>query len=174
MIPDVFGFVQWLVIVVALQRLAELALARCNTRRLLAQGGIEVGAGHYPAIIAIHALWLAACFAFIPSEARANIPLLVTFIALQACRIWVIASLGEYWTTRVISLPGRALVRRGPYCFVRHPNYIVVALEIACLPLMFGAWPIAVLFSVVNGLILFWRIRVEDEALSSRREVKTH
>jgi methyltransferase len=83
----------------------------------------------------------------------------------------VVASLGPYWTTRIITLPDAPLVRRGPYRFLRHPNYVVVAAEIAVLPLVFGAWPIALVFSLLNAVMLAWRIRIEEQALASRRGV---
>jgi methyltransferase len=90
---------------------------------------------------------------------------------LQGMRLWVIASLGPYWTTRIITLPNAALVRRGPYRYLRHPNYAVVIAEIAALPLAFGAWDIAVAFSALNAALIAWRIRVEDRILDPRRGI---
>jgi len=87
---------------------------------------------------------------------------------LQGLRVWVLATLGRYWTTRIITLPGAPLVRRGPYRWLRHPNYVVVAGEIAVLPLAFGAWQIAVVFSLANALVLWIRIRSEERALATR------
>lgn len=162
--------VLWPVVgLVVAQRLGELAYARHNTRRLLAQGGIEVGSRHYPAIVALHAAWLIALVATVPAATPANLPLLVVFIALQGVRLWVLASLGRYWTTRVITVPDAPLVCRGPYRFTRHPNYLVVIAEIAVLPLIFGAWQIAAVFSALNLALLTHRIRVENAALASRR-----
>jgi len=159
----------WIVIaLVTLLRLAELAHARRNTARLMARGAIEHGRGHYPVIVALHAGWLAALAALIPPDTPAQWPWLAVFAALQVARVWVIASLGPYWTTRIITLPDAPLVRRGPYRFLRHPNYLVVVGEIAVLPLAFGAWQIALAFSILNALILVWRIRVEQAALASR------
>ncbi|MEX2615820.1 MAG: isoprenylcysteine carboxylmethyltransferase family protein [Alphaproteobacteria bacterium] len=163
------GLAQWIVLAVAVQRILELALARRNTVRLLAAGGIEAGAAHYPVIVLFHAAWLVANFIFLPADSAANGLLLAVFCLLQAGRVWVIASLGRYWTTRIITLPGQPLAARGPYRLMRHPNYAIVALEIACLPLIFGAWHIAILFTVANLLILAWRIRVEDRTLAPRR-----
>ena len=165
MVP--LGWAQILVLLVAAQRLAELWLARRNTRRLCAQGGIEYGAGHYPLIVALHAAWLLSLFGLLPAAAAPDFWLLGVFVGLQAARVWVIASLGEHWTTRVIVVPGRRAVRRGPYRFLRHPNYLIVALEIAVLPLAFGAWELALAFSLLNAAVLFVRIRVEDQALSA-------
>lgn len=160
----------WLVLgLVAAQRLAELIHSRRNTRRLLAEGGHEVGAGHYPLIVGLHAAWLLALLLLVPSEAPVNWPLLALFLALQAARLWVLASLGRFWTTRIVILPGAPLVRRGPYRYLRHPNYLVVAAEIAVLPLVFGAWGIALVFSLLNLVLLIQRIRIEDAALAPRR-----
>ena len=162
--------VLWPVVgLVVAQRLVELAYARRNSRRLLAEGGVEVGARHYPAIVALHAAWLVALAVTVPADTPANLPLLAGFIALQGVRLWVLASLGRYWTTRVITVSGAPLVRRGPYRFMRHPNYLVVIAEIAVLPLIFGAWQIAAIFSALNVALLAHRIRVEDAALAPRR-----
>ncbi len=162
--------VQIVVLLVALQRLAELIYARRNARRLLAAGATEAGAGHYPLLVLLHAVWLAALFFLVPAAAEVNWGLLALFLLLQAGRVWVIASLGRYWTTRVITLPEAPLVRRGPYRFLRHPNYLIVVAEIAVLPLAFGAWQIALVFSLLNAALLAWRIRVEDRALAPRRQ----
>lgn len=160
----------WLVLaLVAAQRLAELLYARRNTRRLIAAGGYEVGAAHYPLLVALHGVWLVSLAAFVPAEQAPNWPLLAVFVMLQCLRLWILASLGRYWTTRIITLPGAPLVRRGPYRFVKHPNYLVVAGEIAVLPLAFGAWEIAVVFSLANAAVLALRIRCEERALGERR-----
>ena len=160
---------RWLVLLVAAQRLTEVAWARRNERRLRASGGVEIGARHYPLFFALHGSWLAALWLLVPADAPVVGPLLVLFALLQAARLWVIASLGRYWTTRVISIPNAPLVRQGPYRWLRHPNYLVVAGEIAVLPLAFGAWQIALVFSTLNGLLLWHRIRVEAAALAPRR-----
>jgi methyltransferase len=160
------SLVQIVVLIVALQRLAELAYGRRNTRRLLAAGGREIGAGHYPVLVLLHSAWLLALFTLVPAEAPVNLWLLGLFVALQAGRLWVIASLGPYWTTRIVTLPNAPLVRRGPYRFWRHPNYVIVAAEIAVLPLAFGAWQIAVVSSLVNLPLLAHRIRIENTALN--------
>lgn len=152
-------------------RLVELAHARRNTMRLLAAGAVEVGAGHYPLMVGLHAAWLAAMALAIPADAPPRPWLLGVFALLLAARLWVITSLGPNWTTRILTLPGRPLVRRGPYRFVRHPNYLVVTGEIAVLPLAFGAWRLAAVFSLLNGLLLAWRIRREDQALAPRRNL---
>lgn len=155
---------------VAAQRVAELLLARRNTVRLLASGAHEVGRRHYPLFVALHTGWLLAMLAFVPGDAPPLWGLLALFLLLQACRLWVLAALGPFWTTRVITLPGAPLVRGGPYRFFRHPNYLVVTAEIACLPLAFGAWEVALAFSCLNALLLTHRIRVEETALRNREE----
>ena len=163
------GAAQWLVLTVALLRLVELAYAGRNARRLRARGAHEVGARHYSALVALHAAWLATIFATVPQNTPPSLPLAALFAVLLVARAWTIASLGRYWTTRVITLPDEPLVRRGPYRFLRHPNYLIVAGEIAVLPLIFGAWRLALLFSVANAALLWYRIRVEDRALAPRR-----
>jgi len=167
MIP--FGPPQWIVLAVLAQRLAELVLARRNAARLLAAGGREHGAGHYPLFFAVQGGWLAALFALTPPEAPLQWGWLAAFAALQAGRVWVIASLGRFWTTRIVTVPGAPLVRRGPYRWCRHPNYVVVAGETAVLPLAFGQWEIALAASVANALLLRHRIRAEEAALAAAR-----
>ena len=149
---------------VTLSRLVELPIARANTRRLLAAGGREVAAGHYPLIVALHVAWLATLWWLAPGRAI-SIPLLALFGLVGLARIWVIQTLGPRWTTRIILVPGETLVRHGPYRFVDHPNYMVVIAEIALLPLVFGLWSVAAIFSVLNALILAVRIREENRAL---------
>jgi methyltransferase len=153
---------------VTLQRLCELAVAHRNAARLLAAGGIEHGAGHYPAMIALHAAWLGGLWLLAPGR-PVNLWWLAVYVALQAARAWVLLSLGRRWTTRVIVLPGAPLVRSGPYRFLRHPNYAVVVAEVAVLPLVFGLRWCALLFSLLNALVLLVRVRVEGAALDSRR-----
>ncbi len=162
---------QVLALLVAVQRLIEMAHATRNARRLLAEGGIEYGARHFPLFVVLHGAWLVAVFALVPPEAPVSWPLLALYGLLQVGRAWVLVTLGRYWTTRVITVPGAPLVRRGPYRLMRHPNYLVLAGEIAVLPLAFGAWEIALVFSLANAALLAWRIRVEDAALAPRRQV---
>jgi methyltransferase len=154
---------------VVVQRLVELAYAERNTRALLKRGAVEVGRAHYPFIVALHALWLLAIVIMLPPNPMIRWSPLALFLMLQAGRIWVIATLGPYWTTRIITLAGAPLVRSGPYRFVRHPNYLIVAGEIAVLPLVFGELAVCLVFSVLNAALLLWRIRQEDAALSLRR-----
>jgi methyltransferase len=150
---------------VTLQRLGELALARRNTRRLLQQGGVETGAEHYPVIVGLHAAWLVGLW-LLAWNRPIHLEWLAVFVVLQALRVWVIASLGGRWTTRIITLPDAPLVRRGPYRFLPHPNYLVVAGEIAVLPLAFGLPAYAAVFSLLNASLLWVRIRAENKALA--------
>jgi len=151
---------------VTLQRVAELFLARRNSARLLARGGVEVGAGHYPFIVSLHAAWLIGLW--IMAWDRPVAPLWMSlFLLLQLLRIWVIATLGDRWTTRIIVLPGAPLVRRGPYRVLSHPNYAVVVAEIAVLPIAFGLPAYALIFSALNAAVLWVRIRAENRALAS-------
>jgi methyltransferase len=150
---------------VTAQRLAELWLSNRNTRRLLDQGAVEIGRGHYPLIVGVHVAWLAALWWLAPGR-PINWPLLFVFVLLQLARLWVLATLGPRWTTRIIVLPGARLVRSGPYRYVDHPNYLIVALEIAVLPLVFGLAGVALVFSLLNAAVLSIRIRAENEALS--------
>ncbi len=158
-----------ILVMVVLQRLGELWYASRNTRALRARGAIEHGRGHYPLIVLLHISWLAAIAVGIRSDPAVRVVPLLFFVLLQALRVWVWATLGPYWTTRVLTMPSVPLVRDGPYRFVRHPNYLVVVGEIALLPLAFGQVRNAVCFSVLNGLLLAWRIRVEHAALRLRR-----
>lgn len=161
----------WLYAIVAfvvLQRLAELVVSARNTKHLLAAGAHEVGRRHYPLIVALHVLWLASLIVFVDPATEPNLWLLGIFALLQVARVWVLASLGPRWSTRIIVLPEAPLVVRGPYRFMRHPNYAVVAAEIVVLPLVFGAWQIALVFTILNAAMLAWRIRVEDQALGRR------
>ena len=152
------------------ERLFELALARRNTRALLAAGAYEIGRGHYPLLVGLHVFWLLALWALYAADLVVLHPWpAAAYVAVQLLRLWTLWSLGRFWTTRIIVLPDAPLVRRGPYRFLRHPNYLVVILEIALLPLALGSWPIALAFSIVNAGALLWRVRVEETALAPRR-----
>jgi methyltransferase len=154
-----------LLALVTLQRLGELALARRNARRLRERGAVEAAPGHYPFIVILHAAWLAGLWLLAVDRPLA-LGWAIVFLALQGARLWVLATLGERWTTRILVLPGAPLVRTGPYRFLSHPNYVIVAAEIAVLPLAFGLPAFALVFSVLNGAILAVRIRAENRALS--------
>jgi len=154
---------------VTLQRLLELYIAHRNTGRLIAKGGFEVGSNHYPLMVLLHALWLAGLWYF-AWNATVEWPWIFAYLVLEAARGWIIAALGSRWTTRIIVVPGEELTDEGPYKYFRHPNYMVVAGEIFILPMAFGLLWYAVLFAVLNALMLYWRIRSEDAALKPLRD----
>jgi methyltransferase len=151
---------------VTAQRLAELVYARRNEARLRARGAREHAPGHYPAIVLLHAAWLIGLWVLAIGMTPHG-GWIILFFILQVLRIWVLATLGGRWTTRIIVLPGEPLVRKGPYRFFTHPNYSVVIAEIFVLPMAFGLLWYAVAFSCLNAAILFIRIRAENEALSA-------
>ena len=152
---------------IVLQRLGELALSRRNTARLLARGAREVGAGHYPLIVALHVAWIAALAVF-GWDSAVSLPWLGVFAALQILRVWILASLGGRWTTRIIVLD-EPLVVRGPFSRLRHPNYLVVVMEIFAAPMVLGLPLVAFAFGAANACMLAWRIRVEERALAPLR-----
>ena len=151
---------------VTLQRIGELVLARHNTAKLMARGAIEIGAGHYPLIVSVHAAWLIALWLW-GRDQDVNLLALSLFVALQGVRLWVLATLGPRWTTRIIVLPGAPLVTSGPYRYFSHPNYAVVVAEIALLPLALHLPWLALVFTVLNAAVLVIRIRVEARALAA-------
>ena len=155
-----------LLVFLTLQRLVELVVARRHTTALLARGAYEAGASHYPVMVALHATWLATLWIFGWNRALV-LPFLAAFVVLQLGRLWVLATLGERWTTRIILVPGAAPIVRGPCRFVRHPNYLVVALEIPCVPLALGLVWHAVVFGLANLAMLAWRIRCENRAYAA-------
>jgi methyltransferase len=159
----------WTLGVVALQRLLELAHARNNTARLRRLGAVEEDAGGYPLYVFLHVGWLVSLAVFVPATTPPYWSLIGVFALLQLARIWVIVSLGRYWTTRIISLPDAPLVRTGPFRYFRHPNYLLVVAEIAVLPLAFGAVAIAASFSLLNLTLIARRIRIEERVLAPRR-----
>lgn len=154
---------------VALQRLLELLWSQRNERRLRAAGAVETGHGHYSFFVVLHAAWLASLLMFVPPETVPSPLLIGTYVVLQGLRVWTVASLGRFWTTRILTLPDAPLVRRGPYRWIRHPNYAIVVAEIALLPLAFSAVAIALIFSAANVILLAVRIRAEEAALAPRR-----
>ena len=154
-----------LLALVTLQRGAELVIANHNTRKLLARGAVEVAPRHYLLIVAMHTAWLTALWIFGRDQA-VNLLILPFYIVLQGFRFWVMRTLGSRWTTRIIVLPRQALVAAGPYRFLSHPNYAVVAAEIALLPLVLGLTWLAAIFTVLNAAVLAIRIRAENRALA--------
>jgi len=149
---------------VTLQRLSELWIAKRNTAWLLEQGAREAAPEHYPLIVLLHGAWLIGLW-FLAYDLQPMFAWLGLFILLQAARVWVLATLGRRWTTRIIVLPDAPLVKDGPFRFVSHPNYCVVVAEIFVLPMVFGLVWYALLFSVLNAIVLTIRIRAENQAL---------
>jgi len=159
-----------LLLLVAAERVAELLVSRRHERRLRARGAVEAGRGHYPAMVALHAALLAACalepwLLPAPWPLAAAAPAAALVLVAQGLRWWVVATLGERWSTRVLVLPEAAPVRAGPYRWLRHPNYLAVAVEVAALPLACGAWRTAVVASLLDAALLRLRIRAEERAL---------
>ncbi|MDX1630805.1 MAG: isoprenylcysteine carboxyl methyltransferase family protein [Thermoanaerobaculia bacterium] len=159
-----------LVGLVAAERLVELRVSRRNEERLRTRGARETGAGHYPFMVGLHGALLVAAPLEVWLLDREFHPLvgpamLLVLAATMALRYWVVATLGVRWTTRVMVLPGAPRIRRGPYRWARHPNYLAVGLEVVALPLVHSAWITALLFGLANGCLLAVRIRVEERAL---------
>ena len=152
----------WLVVFLFAQRLVELCFAQFNAGRLRAQGGVEFGTAHYPLMIALHGSWLLGLW-LLGNSRPINAFWLMVFALLPVGRLWVIASLGRRWTTRVIVLRGAMPVRRGPHRWFKHPNYLIVALKVA---VALGLPLFALVFSIANAALLVYRIRIENEALA--------
>ena len=157
------------VMLVAVQRLLELWYSRRNERRLRARGAVERGSGHFPAMVAIHTLWLVSTLVeglLRGPETPVWWPVpLAAFLLVQPLRYWAILTLGVNWNVRVLVVPGGKLVKNGPYRYLPHPNYVAVAVEVLTFPLIFGAWITAVVFSLLNAALLYLRIRTENRAL---------
>ena len=152
-----------------LQRLGELVFAERNRRRALRRGGQEWGGRHYPVIVAVHSLFYVSLFLEWRYQSQGWNSLWPAWLGLlaaaQALRLWTIRSLGRCWNTRIIVVPGEKLVAQGPYRFIRHPNYLVVIIEMFTIPTLCGAYITAVIFSLANALILARRIPEEEQAL---------
>lgn len=169
MLEQSLGAAQIAALLILLQRgLEELYSAR-NTARLIAAGGREAGRDYYPVVAVTHLAWIAAIFLLIPASAPIVWPLLILYLALQVVRYWVIGTLGRYWTHRIITLQHAPIVRDGPYRYLRHPNYVVTIAETFLLPLVFAEASIAVIFGCVWSAVLYYKILLEDAALSERR-----
>ena len=159
----------WILIaLVIVQRLVELRVARRNERQLLAKGAFEAGKSHYPYMVAMHAAFFLSLIMEVLLHRPLSpiwLPLLAVFLAMQVLRVWCLASLGEFWNTKIIILPGANVVRRGPYKWLRHPNYVIVTTELLVLPLLFQAYFTAALFALLNAWMLSVRIPAEEQAL---------
>lgn len=161
-----------LIALLVVERIFELALSLRNAARARARGAVEVGRGHFRLMAAVHSLFLAACLVEPPLQGWPPLPIvsqvaLVGVAAAQALRYWAVVTLGDRWNVRILVIPGAAPVTAGPYRFVRHPNYLAVAIELLCVPLVGGAWLTAVAFSLANAAVLRVRIRHEEEALGA-------
>jgi methyltransferase len=159
----------FILVLVTLQRAGELAVSRSNTQKLLARGAVEIAPGHYPLIVAVHTAWLISLWVF-GYDQPVNALALLLYLVLQGFRFWVMWTLGSRWTTRIIILPERPLVSAGPYRFLSHPNYAVVAGEMALLPLVLDLPLLAAVFTILNAAVLAIRIRAENRALAASRE----
>lgn len=162
-------FFNWFIMIVILQRLTELMIAKSNENWMKERGAIEAGKEHYKYIVLVHILFLAVLIVEVKTMDRALSPiwpfLLLLFLAAQAGRVWAITSLGRYWNTKIIVLPEAGLVPRGPYKYLKHPNYVIVAVEIAVIPLIFQAYFTSILFTLLNAAVLSVRIAAEERAL---------
>ncbi|WP_144510869.1 isoprenylcysteine carboxyl methyltransferase family protein [Bacillus sp. FJAT-22090] len=154
---------------VIIQRITEVFIAKRNEKKMLAQGAYEVGASHYPYMVALHISFFVCLIAEVLFFDRSISPLfplfILIFLFVQGLRIWCLTSLGTFWNTKIIILPGANVVKTGPYLFIRHPNYVVVCIEIALLPLMFQAYFTAIGFTLLNLAMLSVRIPLEEKAL---------
>jgi methyltransferase len=169
--PDTRLLYTALVVLVALGRIVELRIAARNRRELVARGGVEAAPGHYRWMVLLHTAWLVCCplevwFLGRPFLMALGLPMLLLVVLATGLRYWVISTLDGRWTTRILVLPGSTPVTGGPYRFLRHPNYLAVITEIFALPLVHTAWLTAIVFSLLNGLLLRVRIRAEEEALA--------
>ena len=155
--------------IVILQRLVELVVAKRNEKWMRSQGAYEAGAAHYPIMVAMHIAFFISLLAEVILLARSLsaiwIILLVIFLVAQVARIWCLTSLGKFWNTKIIILPGADVVQKGPYKWVRHPNYVIVTTEVLVLPLLFGAYLTAIIFTLLNVWMLSVRIPAEEKAL---------
>ena len=165
------GVPQLAAVLILLQRGLEEIYSAANTKRLLEQGASESGQSYYPVVAVTHLGWIAGLFFIIPADAPVYWPVIIAYLALQVLRYWVIANLGSYWTHRIITLPDVPLVRRGPYRYLRHPNYAITLTETALLPLAFGAWAFAAIMAAIWWAVLRYKIILEDAALDERRDM---
>jgi methyltransferase len=159
-----------LILAVAAERVVELVVSKRNAKLAFANGGKEFGRKHYPVMVVIHTALLLGCVIEVWALHRPFLPwlgwpMLAIAVAAQVLRWWCIATLGERWNTLVIVVPDAPLVRRGPYRWLHHPNYVAVVAEGIALPLVHSAWLTAICFTLANAWLLTVRIRVENQAL---------
>lgn len=165
----IFGFV-------IIQRIIELFIAKRNEEWIKSQGGYEVGNRHYPFMVALHVGFFSSLLLEFTLLDRGIslflIPLLIVFAVTQFMRIWILSSLGRFWNTKIMILPGASVVKKGPFQFMRHPNYLIVAIELLVIPLMFNAFMTVLVFSLLNLWMLSVRIPIEEAALSEGTNYK--
>jgi methyltransferase len=166
---DLIGAPQIAAILILVQRgLEELYSAR-NTKALIGAGAHEVGSAYYPVVAATHLAWIASLFFLVPTDAPILWPLIVYYLLLQVVRYWVIGTLGRYWTHRIFTLPGAPVIARGPYRYLRHPNYAVTIVETFVLPLAFGALALAAIMTALWWTVLAYKMRLEEQEMDARR-----
>jgi methyltransferase len=159
------SFVIFIVFVVCI-RIGELIISRRNEKWLLENGAVEYGHGHYPFIVALHTLFIVSMLIeYYLKPVNLNWVYLLAFIALILSKIWIITSLGVFWNTKIYRIAGYSLIKKGPYKYVKHPNYIIVVLEIFVIPMTFGLYYTAIIFTLLNFIMLSIRIKVENKAL---------
>lgn len=165
-----------IITIVILQRLVELIIARRNEKWMLRQGAYEAGARHYPLMVVMHIAFFLSLLLEVSIVNRVLSPLwivlLTLFLIAQVARIWCLTSLGKFWNTKIIILPGANVVKKGPYQFMRHPNYVIVTTELLVLPLLFSAYFTAIVFSLLNLWMLSVRIPAEEKALKKATNYK--
>jgi methyltransferase len=171
-LPDFIGAPQIAAFLLLLQRGAEELYSARNTRALLSLGGREIGGEYYPVVVMTHLAWIASLAFLISPESSIVWPLIGYYFVLQVARYWIIASLGRYWTHRIITVASAPLVGHGPYRFLRHPNYAITIIETFILPLAFRAFALAIIMTALWWAVIAYKIRLESEALEARRPKK--
>jgi len=169
-VQGVLGPPQIAAFLVLCQRGIEEWYSARNTRHLISQDAREVGRGYYPVVAVTHLGWIASLFTLIPAHAPVYWPLIALYLLLQVARYWIIFSLGPYWTHRIFTVEGAPIVRRGPYRWLRHPNYVLTVAETFVLPAAFGAFALAIIMTCIWGAVIAYKIVLEDAALMPRRE----
>ena len=171
MFEDFIGVPQIAAIAVLIQRGAEEIHSTRNTKRIMAAGGREEGREYYPVVALAHIGWIGGIFFLIPADAAIVWPLLGIFLVVQLARYWVIATLGRYWTHRIITLDDAPIIQRGPYKLVRHPNYAVTYAETFLLPAAFGALAFGIIMTGIWIAVIRYKILLEDRAIDHRRQL---
>jgi methyltransferase len=169
MLHEALGLPQLAALLILIQRGLEELYSQHNTRRLLKEGAFEAGRDFYPVVAVTHLGWIAALATIVPPRAQVHAPPIAAFLVLQVARYWIVANLGRFWTHRILTLPGAPIVTTGPYRLLRHPNYAVTLAETLLLPLAFGEVALALIFTVLWGAVLHYKIGLEDRALAPRR-----